>query len=534
MTIEGISKFQIIMKGFKAMKKKLSLLLCLCLIICSFSFSVKADDDKTNETSSSYIEDEVIVLTNVYYDKDDYSEAETYFFNGISIVSISPLFDDSTSDLLNSWIQIVGNTFPYLIKLDSSWSVDLAIDTLESNVNVVMANRNYVIINDNQEDLVSVTYVSNERSISESGTDYEQWCHEYLQIDSIWSKGFVGTSDTVVGIIDSGFVTHSDLENNLNMSLAYDAWNGGTDVSGGDHGTAVAGVIGADYNDGGIDGICQSVTMIPIQMAGNSASSRYDNMCRGITYAIQHNAKVVNISQYFSFDTSELTQLAEDAGILIVAAAGNNQTDIDNVDPTFIDENGYYDGALGLMNDSPNWIVVGGINSNETIYSNSNYGKRYCDIFAPGSGIYTTNADGYAYINGTSFSAPYVTAACALIMSKATHLTPLEVKALLMDNVKEIEGFDDLCVSGGVLSISNAVGALFSEPRAAYEKGDVSGDGQITAADYLMCKQIVFSSIDYTDEQFNAADVNNDGNVTAVDYMMIQKFINQTYYFPPR
>ena len=118
-------------------------------------------------------------------------------------------------------------------------------------------------------------------------------------------------------------------------------------------------------------------------------------------------------------------------------------------------------------------------------------------------------------------------------MSKATHKTPLQIRQLLLDNVKELNGFDEYCVTGGTLSIRNAVEALYDENRGAYTKGDVTGDGYVDQYDYIACRRIYFNTLTPTAQQFEAADVNEDGEVGTIDVNMISRYYNRTLYFPP-
>ncbi len=118
-------------------------------------------------------------------------------------------------------------------------------------------------------------------------------------------------------------------------------------------------------------------------------------------------------------------------------------------------------------------------------------------------------------------------------MGTATHLTALEVKDIILDNVDVVDGFEDYCVTGGILSIKNAVDAIYAENRGAYTKGDVDGNGYVTNDDYELCREICFGAISATTSQTNAADINGDGSVTAIDYMHIKRYCNKTSYFIP-
>ncbi len=517
------------------MKKKLSLLLCLCLIICSFSFGVNADDSQseiTDDTILAYKDNEIIVTTNVYYNADDFSGAGPYSFNGISITEIKPLFDATTSESVAAWISEVGQNFIYCITLDESWELDNAISILSSSQNVIMTSYNYLLTN---SDAVAVDPdVSLEDTvISSTGTDFDQPLLDYLNIESAWSQSFKGSSDVKVAIIDAGFVQHSDLENNVIWELAYNQADNNSNVSPDDdadeteehHGNMIAGIIGADYNDGGIDGLCQSVSIIPIKV--NLTSSQYvDSLYQCADYAIQNGADIINISISMNYSMSQLVYLTEQAEVLVVTSAGNSNVDIGRTN----------DYARGKQHDSPYWIVVGASNLDDTKGFASCYSSTYVDIFAPSELIYSTAATGYYQFESaaTSYASPIVAATCALIMSTATHLTPLQVRQLILDNAKPVEGFDDLCVSGGVLSITRAIDSLYDEYRGIYTKGDITGDGHVTTADYLACKQVVMGTIDNPSElQIAAADVNGNGTNEMADYLLIKKYVYREFYFAP-
>lgn len=82
----------------------------------------------------------------------------------------------------------------------------------------------------------------------------------------------------------------------------------------------------------------------------------------------------------------------------------------------------------------------------------------------------------------------------------------------------------------------NAIETLdddFSYTRPAYSKGDLNGDGAITASDYLMVKRIFLETYNPTMQQVFAADVNGDGTITATDYLMLKRYFYETYYFAP-
>jgi len=137
-----------------------------------------------------------------------------------------------------------------------------------------------------------------------------------------------------------------------------------------------------------------------------------------IDYAITNGARIINAS----FDTptpslalSNAIVAARDAGVLWVASAGNGNPGGD------IDITPSYPSCYGM----DNIVSVAYTTRTDTLGNLSNYGATNVDLAAPGDQIYTTYAasDSFYYpfgsfnLAGTSFSAPYVAGACALLMA---------------------------------------------------------------------------------------------------------------------
>ncbi|MDX8394886.1 MAG: S8 family serine peptidase, partial [Mariprofundaceae bacterium] len=198
------------------------------------------------------------------------------------------------------------------------------------------------------------------------------------------------------------------------------------------HGTAVAGCIGAVGNNGiGVVGANWDVSIMAIRMAFDSAS-----IIASFDYAIANGAKIINASfggPFYSQAEFDAVKRLEAAGILLVAAAGNN--DVNN-DQVFDAPSGYY---------VPNILSVAASDPNDDLVTWSHYGTTSVDVASPGINIYTTmlprgvsmgnsGADGisYDYIQGTSFSSPFVAGIAALIKSQYPQATYQELKGRIM------------------------------------------------------------------------------------------------------
>ncbi len=222
----------------------------------------------------------------------------------------------------------------------------------------------------------------------------------------------------VVSVIDTGIdYTHEDLAANM--------WNGPSNAHGynfinnnsdpqdrNGHGTHVAGIIGAVGNNGaGVVGVNWSVPIMALQVFGSDGSfSGSDNVVRAIDFSIGNKAKIINASwngPNFSQALKEAINRAETAGLLIVAAAGNDEGSDNDVVPTY---------PASYAN--ANIITVLSIDQNGHLASRSNFGKTSVQIGAPGDDIDSSvPGNQYKLKSGTSMAAAYVSGAAALVWS---------------------------------------------------------------------------------------------------------------------
>lgn len=240
---------------------------------------------------------------------------------------------------------------------------------------------------------------------------------------------------------------------------------GNTDVDGPDsnHGTHVSGIIAAKRNNGiGMDGIAGdgNVKIMSVRTVPNG-DERDKDVANAIRYAVDNGAKVLNMSfgKAYSPDKEivwEAFKYAQDKGVLLIKAAGNDNLNID-VDvhyPTV-----YNDKGVAVSN---NVITVGSSTSNpdELKSSFSNYGKKSVDVFAPGSEIYSAipTRDGkYKSNSGTSMASPVVAGVAALVWSHYPELTYSQVKDIILKSVNTNEQLAEVSVTGGVVDVYKAV-----------------------------------------------------------------------------
>jgi subtilisin family serine protease len=239
-----------------------------------------------------------------------------------------------------------------------------------------------------------------------------------------------GTRNVIVAVVDTGVeVSHRDLANNIwtnererNGRAGVDDDGNGfvDDVFGWDfannrpnglddnmHGTHCAGIIGAEQNGIGIIGITQNVRIMPLKFLDVSGSGSTDAAVNAINYAVAMGANVISNS-WGGGGRSELLdqaiQRAIRAGIIVVAAAGNDSSNNDSVASFPANYSGV--------------IAVASTDQRDNLSSFSNFGVNRVAIAAPGTQILSTVLNGnWNVLSGTSMATPQVAGAIALAMS---------------------------------------------------------------------------------------------------------------------
>lgn len=270
----------------------------------------------------------------------------------------------------------------------------------------------------------------------------DQWYHENTgagggfpdaDIDSAtaWARSL--GSGVVVAVVDSGVdASHPDLAG----QIAPGGWDfvdddGDPNPEGIGHGTAVAGLIVSAVNGYGITGVAPSARILPVRSCDSGGCSNFA-AAMGIIHAVDHGADVINLSFGGIANGDEVISNAIDYArshdVVVVAAAGNSQVDLDHLPA----------GQMMIPAGLPfsNVIAVAASDSDDQLSGFSNFGRTSVDIAAPGTEIYTTGlatvpGSGFIDVSGTSFSAPIVAGAAALLRSREPGARHQEVIARL-------------------------------------------------------------------------------------------------------
>lgn len=271
-----------------------------------------------------------------------------------------------------------------------------------------------------------------------------QWYLDYINAYDTWNLLTTGDSIIKVAVLDLEIdQSHEDIGigtdnySNINSALGYNyTYNTQAPVNPADHGTFVAGIIGAKTNNStGIAGItggnnCSGVKIIPlcVSLLGSNYYIDMSVVDDAILYAKNNGAKVINMSfggpNSLFPDIDDAIDLAYNSGVSLVAAIGNDGTITNNYPAC-----------------NPKVIAVGAIDKSYHRCSFSTYGP-VIDIVAPGDSIYSTMPNNtYAYDSGTSYSAPQVSGTIALMLSVNPNLSPLDIKYILQSTCTKLSSY---------------------------------------------------------------------------------------------
>ena len=282
-------------------------------------------------------------------------------------------------------------------------------------------------------------------------------------------KRFKKKREIVVAVVDTGIDReHPFLENNIFVETGkVEASNFGVDFSkdkkgnstptdNHGHGTHVAGIIKSIYPD---------VKILALKYYNPNASG-IDNLnstVEALKYAVDHNVDVINYSGGGPEAASEELRVLKEAerkGILVVAAAGNEESNIDDK------KKAYFPASYGLKN----IITVTAHDEDLKILNSSNYGRVSVDIFAPGYRIKSSLQNGRSgYLTGTSQATAFVTGVAALIKAEFPQLSTEKIKEIIKLSAKKEITMEGKCVTGGRLDAGSALALaaqMSGEPTA--------------------------------------------------------------------
>ncbi|QKV74197.1 S8 family serine peptidase [Amycolatopsis sp. Hca4] len=232
---------------------------------------------------------------------------------------------------------------------------------------------------------------------------------------------------TTIAVLDSGCqADHPDLAGQVLTGTGFVGVAGDTgqsDRSQDSHGTSIAAIIaGSGKNNGGtgVIGLAPDARILPVRVTVDGETQPV-SLAEGIIYAVDHGVRIITISASTSVPEPNLRSAVDHAikrGVLVIAATGNSGRD--GNPPSYP---AYFPGV----------VAVTGVDSNNNFWAESQSGPQ-ATLAAPATDIMSANNHGgYLRGDGTSYAAPYVAAAAALVWSKWPDLPAGRVIRQLID-----------------------------------------------------------------------------------------------------
>jgi subtilisin family serine protease len=292
----------------------------------------------------------------------------------------------------------------------------------------------------------------------------DSWALPKIHAPKAWGIT-TGNSQVIVAVLDSGVdFQQPDLQGAFVPGR--DIYNNDADPSDDNgHGTGAAGVVAARSDNGvGVTSICGSCSIMPVKIAGSDGYATSSTMASGITWAVDHGARILTIS--FASPTSSSTvasaiQYARNHNALVFASAGNYSSSA-----------AYYPAA------SPGAIAVAATSESDSLESYSNYGS-WVQLAAPGcnySTLWTAkySSNPYNLYCGTSSAAPAAAGIAALALSRDPSVTADQLEQALYNGATPVGSFvkygrADAFGTMKALGATEVVAPNAPAPRAAEE-----------------------------------------------------------------
>ncbi|MCA1726929.1 MAG: S8 family peptidase, partial [Actinobacteria bacterium] len=306
-------------------------------------------------------------------------------------------------------------------------SPETAVRELESEPSIVDAQLNY---------LRRASAVPNDPAWYYGDQDYLK----EIRMASAWNAS-KGTTAQTIAVIDTGIdLDHPEFTGR--RKVGYNAFTNGTNVADDNgHGTFVSGVAAAATNNNrGIAGVAWNAGILPVKVLNADGEGTDAVIAEGITWAVDHGARVLNLS-LGGPGTSPVLKSAIDYALsrdrVVVAAAGNEGWDVKSYPAA-------YKGVVAVSATDPE----------STFAYFSNHGW-WVDLAAPGMEIISTmagDAEAYAIGDGTSFASPVVAGIAFLLRVQNPSWTRAQVFARLRSTARDAgpSGIDPFYGSGRV------------------------------------------------------------------------------------
>ena len=412
-------------------KSKISLFILLCVSIGMFSGVAIANAQSDVQVNSSISKN-----SNPFYEKDLKWKNEVKSSIG-EATAASELPKTKNSVTINS----VGDTSPkYIIEFKKTATLGEIYDCVKNlNYSILGTSddRIFTIQTDDikgfkkkYSDIIKLCEADGTMNVSDvdviapNDTEFiKQWAIPDINLQGAWSIS-KGSDSVKVAVIDTGFnrTCQDFVSENILQGSDITGNRGAVNADLNGHGTATTSIIASANNNAfGMAGVCWNVKIVPYKVNyGSENQLSTSAIVAALHMAADAGCDVINMSFGSEIDylsISNALEYAKSKGCILVAAAGNDG----NSTPNYPASN-------------PGVISVGAVNSNneKAYFSQYNYGIA---VVAPGQTILVNapngTADRFVYLDGTSFSSPYVAGVAALVKSVDQSITSFDFLNML-------------------------------------------------------------------------------------------------------
>lgn len=345
-------------------------------------------------------------------------------------------------------------------------------------------------------------------SLSNYSLGHMSWGVKHMGLDELQKK-FENSGKKLpevrVAVLDTGLKKSNRYLQGRYLNEGYNFIDNNTNFDDDQyHGTEVSGII--------VDGTSSNVKILPIKVMDEKGDGKMSDTAKGIYYALEHGADVINLSlsgndknhTYHSLDDAIAEAISRN--VIVIAAAGNEDTDA----------------SFRYPANKENVITITSVNKNNTLGLLANYGS-VIDFALPGMNILAPHKSIMLLDSGTSMAAPHAAAAAALLKTWDKAINQDEVMQIFKEYAIDLgeKGFDNT-YGWGMINLARF--DINRKPLPHFVRGDANGDGVVNITD-VTCIQQMLAELEPEQYDEKAADYDGDGVVTIHDATAIQYMI---------
>ncbi len=423
------------LKGGSCMKKPICIILTVALLVGNIGVcSVVAADIKSDASLKEFTADFTEMVNDYEESSCDFNNlgsaqleeyatsgtAENHNTDNISTTNRLIVKSEKEVESLDAVGHVCGYNDLHILQFDNSESFNEAVEYYLDLPYVEYVEEDLYCSSD-EETIEATTDVSTETETEVTAFNPTQTHSDlfgFTALNEYLEENPLNYSDTLeIAVVDSGVQNDHDYLKDKVVPTGFDSVNGVSCYDDRGHGTHVAGIIAANTPE--------NVKIKPYKVLDSAGRGTITQVYLGVLAAVEDGVDIINMSLSIRGDNEtlhEAVRTAYNAGIIVVASAGNKGVNLENVpySPACYDE----------------VLTVTACTDSKKIADFSNYGVN-CDASAPGVNINSTYLNNtYKTMSGTSMSAPFISAAMSYIMMSFTDMTVSGYYTELRKNTK--------------------------------------------------------------------------------------------------